>query len=479
MSDRYQQFADSRPGRLVVRRLGLPQPTVLRRHEPGAPLLEAPALLGAAPGGRLAEPAARVLAAAGAEAWVADRHARRAADDAGLAARDRADETDPLGAALFDASGIAASEELRAAYEFFHAHIRQIAPSGRLLVLGTSPGATEDARAAVAQRALEGFVRSAAKELRGGATGQLVRVAPGAEANAESTLRFLLSARSAYVSGQVIDIGETSTKSISGDEASGRGRSVASAPGDWDAPLAGKVALVTGAARGIGAAIAEVLARDGAHVVCLDVPAQGAELAETTNRVRGTALQLDITAEHAPGALVDHLRERHGGVDVVVHNAGITRDKTLGRMSEDQWDSVLAVNLTSPERLTAAILDAGALRRGGRVVCVASVSGIAGNRGQVNYATSKAGVIGLVEALAPELHRRQATINAVAPGFVETRMTAAMPVAMREAGRRMNSLAQGGQPIDVAETVAWLASPGSGGVNGSVVRVCGQSLIGA
>ena len=148
-------------------------------------------------------------------------------------------------------------------------------------------------------------------------------------------------------------------------------------------------------------------------------------------------------------------------------------------MSEDQWDSVLAVNLTSQERLTAAILDADMLRRGGRIVCVSSVSGIAGNRGQVNYATSKAGVIGLVEALAPELHRRQASINAVAPGFIETRMTAAMPVATREAGRRMNSLSQGGQPVDVAETVAWLAAPGSGGVNGTVVRVCGQSLIGA
>ena len=222
-----------------------------------------------------------------------------------------------------------------------------------------------------------------------------------------------------------------------------------------------------------------MLARDGAHAVCLDVPAQGAELAETANGVRGTALQLDITAEHAPATLVEHLRERHGGVDVVVHNAGITRDKTLGRMSEDQWDSVLAVNLTSQERLTAALLEADALRRGGRIVCVSSVSGIAGNRGQVNYATSKAGVIGLVETLAPELAKRQASINAVAPGFIETRMTAAMPVGTREAGRRMNSLSQGGQPVDVAETVAWLAAPGSGGVNGTVVRVCGQSLIGA
>ena len=164
---------------------------------------------------------------------------------------------------------------------------------------------------------------------------------------------------------------------------------------------------------------------------------------------------------------------------MVVHNAGITRDKTLARMSEDQWDAVLAVNLTSQERLTAALLEADLLRRGGRIVCVASIGGIAGNRGQTNYATSKAGVIGLVEALAPELAGREASINAVAPGFIETRMTAAMPVATREAGRRMNSLSQGGRPVDVAETVAWLASPGSGGVNGIVVRVCGQSLIGA
>jgi 3-oxoacyl-[acyl-carrier protein] reductase len=138
---------------------------------------------------------------------------------------------------------------------------------------------------------------------------------------------------------------------------------------------------------------------------------------------------------------------------------------------------VLAVNLESLERLNEALLDG--LRRGGRIVCVSSVSGIAGNRGQVNYATSKAGLIGVVEALAPALAARQATINAVAPGFIETRMTAAMPIGTREAGRRMNSLAQGGLPVDVAETVAWLASPGSAGLNGNVVRVCGQSLIGA
>ena len=107
------------------------------------------------------------------------------------------------------------------------------------------------------------------------------------------------------------------------------------------------------------------------------------------------------------------------------------------------------------------------------------MSGIAGNRGQSNYATSKAGIIGMVHALAPELRARGATINAVAPGFIETAMTAAMPFGTREAGRRMNSLAQGGQPVDVAETIAWLGAPSSAGVNGNIVRVCGQSLLGA
>src|SRR5688500_2509606 len=229
MSDRYQQFADSKPGRLVVRRLGLPDPVPLRRYEPGHPVLEAPALLGAVPGGRLAEPAAAVLKAIGADAWVADQHARAAAKAAGLNARDRADETDPLGALVFDATGIKASEELRAAYDFFHAYIRQLGPSGRLIVLATPPTDAADPREAVAQRALEGFVRSAAKELRGGATGQLVYVAPGGEGNVESTLRFLLSGRSAYVDGQVIRIGPAAS----------------AAPDDWDRPLAGKVALVT------------------------------------------------------------------------------------------------------------------------------------------------------------------------------------------------------------------------------------------
>jgi 3-oxoacyl-[acyl-carrier protein] reductase len=194
----------------------------------------------------------------------------------------------------------------------------------------------------------------------------------------------------------------------------------------------------------------------------------------------GLELALDITDPEAPRTIASHLAREHGGADIVVHNAGITRDKTLGRMDEERWDSVIEVNLAAPERITTALLgEEGALKEAARFVCVSSISGIAGNAGQTNYATSKAGVIGLVEALAPVAAERGATVNAVAPGFIETEMTARMPLATREVGRRMNSLSQGGLPEDVAETVAWLASPGSGGVNGNVVRVCGQSLLGA
>jgi 3-oxoacyl-[acyl-carrier protein] reductase len=140
---------------------------------------------------------------------------------------------------------------------------------------------------------------------------------------------------------------------------------------------------------------------------------------------------------------------------------------------------VLGINLIAPHRVDAELFGQGAVRDNGRVVMVSSISGIAGNAGQTNYATSKAGLIGMVHAYTPRLAERGVTINAVAPGFIETQMTAAMPITIREAGRRMNSMAQGGLPVDVAETIAWFANPASAGVTGNVVRVCGQSMIGA
>ncbi|HEX5204568.1 MAG TPA: 3-oxoacyl-ACP reductase [Actinoplanes sp.] len=458
MGDRYANFANSGVGRGVVKRLGLPDPPRLRRHRPGDPLTPGPVLLGGPPlpgfsapsggpgagegtAGRLAGPVGKLLEAAG------------------VPVVETAEEGARLGALVFDATGITGSAGLRALYDYFHPVARSLVPSGRVIVLGTPPAAAANPREATAQRALEGLTRSIGKEFGRGITSQLVYVAPGGEEAVESTLRFLLSGRSAYVSGQVVEIG------------AGR----APAPADWDRPLAGKTALVTGAARGIGAAIARVLARDGADVIALDVPAAGDALAGVANDVRGRAVQLDLTAPDAPTRLAGHL----SGLDILVHNAGITRDKTIARMDESRWDSVLDVNLSSQERINDLLLERGIIKAGGRLIGVASIAGIAGNRGQTNYATSKAGVIGLVRSMAPVLAGQGITINAVAPGFIETAMTARMPMFLREAGRRMNSMSQGGLPVDVAETISWFASPGSATVTGNVVRVCGQSLLGA
>ncbi|WP_432848956.1 3-oxoacyl-ACP reductase [Amycolatopsis sp. CA-161197] len=444
MADRYQQFTKTPVGKFVVPKLGLPNPATLRRYRAGQPALEGPALLGAAPGGRL------------------EKTLKSQLDDAGIAVLSTA--ADRHAALVFDATGITDPADLREVYRFFHPVIRKVGPSGRVVVFGTPPELVEG-RERIAQRALEGFVRSVGKELKRGATAQLVYVAEGAEAAAESTVRFLLSAKSAFVDAQVIRVGTHGTS--------------ATAPASWEKPLAGKVALVTGASRGIGEAIAETLARDGAHVVALDIPAQGADLSTVANRVAGSALQLDITTADAPAKLAEYLTTRHGGVDVVVHNAGITRDKTLGNLTEGGWDAVLTVNLVAQLAVNDKLLADKVLRENGRIIGVSSIAGIAGNVGQTNYATSKAGVIGMVNVGAPQLAEYGGTINAVAPGFIETKMTAAVPLFIREAGRRLSSLGQGGLPVDVAETIAWYANPASAAVNGNVVRVCGQALLGA
>jgi 3-oxoacyl-[acyl-carrier protein] reductase len=470
MADRYQQLVNTPIGKIVARQVGLPNPPRLERYEPGQPVIDGAVLLGTTSGARLGAPLTTALASINADTYTPmDEDLRSAAAAAGLKAAMWNSEAAPpeqrFKALVLDASGLDSSDRLVEAYEFLHPTIRTVVPSGRVIVLGTPPEDCRKPQQRIAQRGLEGLVRAVGKEVKKGATAQLIYVRPKAEGQLESTLRFFLSPKSAFVSGQVVRIGPA----------------VADTPTDldWERPLAGKVALVTGAARGIGAAIAEVLTRDGAHVVGLDIPAMASELDSVTSRLAGSSLAADITEEEAPATIAGHLLERHGGVDVVVHNAGVTRDKTLGRMSEDQWNTVVGINLTAPQRIDAELFARDVVRANGRIVCVSSISGIAGGAGQTNYSTSKAGVIGIVEAFTSPLAKRGVTLNAVAPGFIETQMTAAMPIAVREAGRRMNSLSQGGLPIDVAETIAWYAHPASGGVTGNVVRVCGQSLIGA
>jgi 3-oxoacyl-[acyl-carrier protein] reductase len=434
----------------VVQRLGVPRIPVLRRYEPGQALLDGPALVAAVGAGRYAEQIRALLKDAG-------------VPDAG--------DEGKVAAAVLDATGARTLDDLAAVREFLTPAVRRLGPSGRLLLLGPEPDPADVEAAAVAQ-ALEGIVRSAGKEVRAGATANLLVVHPDAPpAAADSAVRFFLSARSAYVDGQVLRIGVPVGPA---QDPIGMDRRA-----EVDKSLAGRVAVVTGAARGIGAAIADTLARDGATVVAVDIPAAGEALARVANRTGGTALQLDITAPDAAERLLAHLRERHGRVDVVVHNAGITRDKLLANMDADRWNAVLAVNLKAQLAINDALLASDLLGDTGRIVCISSTSGIAGNRGQANYAASKAGVIGMVRALAPRMAERGATINAIAPGFIETEMTGKMPLGTREAGRRINSLRQGGLPVDVAETVAWLGQAESGAVTGQVVRVCGQSLLGA
>jgi 3-oxoacyl-[acyl-carrier protein] reductase len=460
--DQYAKLAHSAFGRTVMPRLGLPRPPRLRRYEPGAPLLPGPVVVGAAPGGRLLPHVLDVLKGTGVDVY----------DGAG----------ERPAALVHDASGITRSEQLAELHAFFQPLVRGLRGNGRVVVLGTPPELAGDAWAATAQRALEGFTRALGKELGGrGTTVQLVLVAPGAEDRLESTLRFLLSARSAFVSGQVVRIGTVPQPP--------GGREVPPVPGstspsaeaaDPERPLDGRVVAVTGASRGIGEAIARTLARDGASVVGVDVPAMASDLQAVTRSVGGSGVLLDVTAPDAGPRIARHVREQHGGrLDGVVHNAGITRDRKLANLTEEAWRSVVAVNLTAPERVTASLLEDGVLGEGGRIVVVSSIAGIAGNNGQTNYAASKAGLIGLVGALAPELAPRGITVNAVAPGFIETQMTAKVPLGIREAGRRLSSLLQGGLPVDVAETIGWYLQPGSAGVTGNVVRVCGQALIGA
>ena len=444
MSDKYQSFTQSPLGKILVKNLGLPAPTPLERYTAGDPLVDGTVVVGGT--GRLVESLPGLL------------------DTVGIASTVVTEDGQQYKGLVFDATGLTSADQLVALQQFFTPLMRSLASCPRVVVIGTPPEQCSGSER-VAQRALEGFTRSLGKEIGRGGTSQLVYVAEGAEGAATSTLAFLLSPKSAYVSGQVVRIGATGTTK-------------AAAVADWQQPLAGKVALVTGASRGIGEQIARVLHRDGATVIGVDVPQAANELQSLMKELDGDWLTLDITAKDAPQRIAHHLSTKHGGVDVVVHNAGITRDKKLANMGEDRWESVIAVNLTAPEKITRELLAQKVVNKGGSIVGVASIAGIAGNVGQTNYAASKAGVIGFVDSLKDEL-KDGITVNAVAPGFIITAMTAAVPLATREVGQRLNAMSQGGLPVDVAETIAWFASPGSTAVNGNVVRVCGQMMLGA
>jgi 3-oxoacyl-[acyl-carrier protein] reductase len=449
-TDLYSQIVHSAPGSFLAKQLGIPAPETLRRYRAGDPPLVGTLLIGG--DGRVVEPLRTALA-----------------EDYDVVSNNLGGRwADSFGGLVYDATGITEPAGLKGLYKFFTPLLRNLGASGRIVVIGTVPEETGSVGERIAQRALEGFTRSLGKEMRRGATVNLVYLAADAKPAAtgiESTLRFLLSGKSAYVDGQVFRVGADDS----------------APPADWDRPLDGKIALVTGAARGIGATIAEVFARDGASLVVVDVEGSNEELGKTAAKVGATALTLDVTADDAVARISEHMREHYHGsrLDILVNNAGITRDKLLANMDEARWDSVAAVNLLAPLRLTEGLVGNGTIGEGGRVVGLSSMAGIAGNRGQTNYAATKAGMIGLTDALADAYTDKGITVNAVAPGFIETKMTEAIPLATREVGRRLNSLYQGGQPVDVAEAIAYFASPASNAVTGNTIRVCGQAMLGA
>ncbi|PKM22749.1 MAG: 3-oxoacyl-ACP reductase [Gammaproteobacteria bacterium HGW-Gammaproteobacteria-14] len=472
MSDVYQAIANSPVGSKIFSSLNLPIPVILERHSPGqASFISGDVIVGAAPGGKAitsvlatlkTAPQAKLHTLAG---LPAEADVQKAGGTAGVNVGNYTaskEDKQKFKGLIFDATGIKNTAELRALYDFFHPLTRKLEKCGRIVVIGRIPeNCPLEQR--IAQRGLEGLIKSLGKEIKKASVANLIYVDEGAESQLASSLQFFLSPKAAYVSGQLVRVAAADFNSDGFD---------------WNKPLTGKTVLVTGAARGIGAAIAEVIARDGAKVIVLDIPPMADDLKQVASRIGGVALEADITAADAP-ALISAAAKEHGGLDVIIHNAGVTRDKTMAGMPDKFWDMVIDINIGSEERINAQLLKDGTLNDGGRIVCVSSISGIAGNMGQTNYATSKAAVIGMVQGMAPELQAKNITINAVAPGFIETQMTAAIPFAIREAGRRMNSMSQGGQPVDVAETISYFASPASQGVTGNIVRVCGQSLIGA
>ena len=240
----------------------------------------------------------------------------------------------------------------------------------------------------------------------------------------------------------------------------------------------GQVAVVTGGARGIGAEIARRLVRGGAKVVCADV-LDTTEIVNEINGTGGTAegRELDVTDATAAAEVIAAIHEAHGSIDVLVNNAGITRDQLLVRMKPEDWDLVLGINLDGVFKVTQPVAKLMMRARSGRIVNVASVVGLMGNAGQANYAASKAGLIGFTKSLARELGPRNVTVNAVAPGYIQTPMTDKLTDDQREALMKTVAIPRLGTPTDVADAVAFLAGQGASYITGVVLNISGGLYI--
>ncbi len=481
--DRLLALANHPWGRPIVRALGLPQPLPLVRRTEAYGERE------------LMDRRVQILTIG--EAPLRDALRTAVADQGGLLT-----DVGPVQTLLVDATACLDIAGLRALFQQVQSALPRLSQGGRVLLLGEDASELAVPLRAACAQALHGFTRSLAKELgRKAATANLlvlptdILARPVTAESLVGALRYFGNDRSAYISGQVLawrpHAASSGTRAWSvATAASDAASALASASVGAQAsePVASpsatrtarsmKTALVTGAAGGIGAMTARRLAREGYRVVCVDVPATQDALIALTSEIGGELLAIDLVSAEAAHKIAA-AAARFGGLDVLVHNAGITRDRTLTRMSAAEWDQVIAVNLAAIAAIDDRLDVDGLINEDAREICLSSISGIAGNAGQTNYSASKAALIGYVRARADELSTRGITVNAVAPGYIETSMTRRIPLMLREAGRRLNALKQGGRPEDVAEAIAFLAAPTSGPVSAQVLRVCGQSLLGA
>lgn len=362
-------------------------------------------------------------------------------------------------ALVIDGRNVSNSSALKNVFNELQAGVKNINSNGKVLMYSVQPELLTDVHHSTYQRALEGIIRSLAKELGGrGTTVNLVKLPPNVDLKNYATVKeFFTSGRSAFITGQA----------ISANEASKSGRE-----------LSEKICLVTGGAGGIGSATVKRLAAEGATVVIADMP-QMEERAKSLLSDKVSFLGADLTDESARKQLLETVKSKHGRIDVLINNAGITRDKTLKNMPEHYWDQLIAINLTAVINLTEDALAMNLISEGGRIISTSSISGIAGNFGQTNYTATKAALIGYSASKSKELKAKGITINAIAPGYIETDMVKTMPLMTRIFAERLTSLAQAGKPEDIAETMAFLAHPGAESINGQVLRVCGGSFLGA
>ena len=335
--------------------------------------------------------------------------------------------------------------------------VKTLGRNQQLLLVGLS---SEDCigEQAIFQRTLVGITKSLAKEIGHRAqTVNLIQIPKTTDLGEFAFVNsFFTSGRSAFITGQVIPVSDSSVQGL----------------------LRDKVCLVTGGAGGIGSATVKRLESEGAKIILVDVqPMLDNAGKPASSNIKPFAA--DLTNEQNVSGLVDYVRSEYGRVDVLINNAGITRDRTLGKMSEAQWDQVLNINLMAVLNLTDLLLAASLISENGTIINTSSISGIAGNFGQTNYTATKAALIAMGAIYSKKLSEKGITVNAIAPGYIETAMVKTMPFVTRFMAERLTCLLQAGTPEDIAETMAFLAHPGSRGIKGEVLKVCGGSFLGA